>query len=62
MKKRKAEVATAKQQRDREGISLSNKDNDNYYSDMDDTDLVQEDNLNPVQGRNGGKGDEDNTN
>ena len=55
VERQKAEAATAKQQRDRKGISLSNKDDDNYYSNTDDTDLDQEDNLNPVQGRNGGR-------
>ena len=59
MERQKAEAATAKQQRDRKGISLSNKDDDNYYSNTDDTDLDQEDNLNPVQERNGGKGARD---
>lgn len=33
------EVAAVKQQRNRRGISLSNEDDDNYYSDIDDTDL-----------------------
>ena len=57
----KAEAAAAKRQRDRGGISLSNEDDDNYYSDTDDTDPDQEDNLNPVQGRNGGRRARDNT-
>ena len=61
MERQKAEAAAAKQQRDRRGISSSNEDDDNYYSDMDDTDPDQEDNLNPVQGRNGGRGAENDT-
>ena len=61
MKRRKAEATAIKQQRDRGGISSSNEDDDNYNSDMDDMDLDQEDNLNPVQGRNGGKTAGDNT-
>ena len=61
MERRKAEAAAAKQQSDRRGISLSNKDDDNHYSDMDDTDLDQEDNLNPIQGRNSGRRAENDT-
>ena len=61
VERRKAEAAAAKQQRDRRGISSSNEDDDNYYSDTDDTDPDQEDNLNPVQGRNGGRRARDNT-
>ena len=38
MERQKAEAAAVKRQRDREGISLSNKDDDNYYSHTDDTD------------------------
>ena len=48
VERRKAEAATAKRQRDRRGISLSNKDDDNYYSDMDNTDPNQKDNLNLI--------------
>ena len=55
MERRKAEAAAAKQQKDRGGINSSNEDDDNYYSDIDDTDRDQEDNFNPVQGRNGGR-------
>ena len=55
VERRKAEIAAAKQQRDRRGISSSNEDDDNYYSDTDDTDPDQENNLNPVQGRNSGR-------
>ena len=61
VERRKAEAAAAKRQRDRGGISSSNEDDDNYYIDKDDTDLDQEDNLTPVQGRNGGKRARDNT-
>lgn len=38
MKRQKAEAAAAKQQRDRKGISSFNKDDNNYYSDTNDTD------------------------
>ena len=55
------EAVAAKRQRDRGGISLSNEDDNNYYSDTDDTDPDQEDNFNPVQGRNGGRGAGDDT-
>ena len=48
VERRKAEEAAAKRQKDRGDISLSNEDDDNYYSNMDDTDLGQEDNLNPI--------------
>ena len=34
-------------------MSLSNEDDNNYYSDTDNTDPDQKDNLNLVQGRNG---------
>ena len=61
VERRKAEAAAAKRQRDRGGISSSNEDDDNYYSDTDDTDPDQEDNLNPIQGRNGGRGAGDDT-
>ena len=61
VKRRKAEATAAKRQRDRGGISLSNEDDDNYYNDTDDTDPDQEENLNPVQGRNGGSGAGDDT-
>ena len=61
VERRKAEAAAAKRQRDRGGISSSNEDDDNYYSDTDDTDPDQEDNLNPVQGRNDGREAGDNT-
>ena len=61
VERRKAEAAATKRQRDRRDISLSNKDNDNYYSDTDDTNPDQEDNLNPVQGCNGGRGAGDDT-
>lgn len=59
VKRQKAEATAAKRQRDRGGINLSNEDDDNYYSDTDNTDPDQEDNLNPVQGRNGGRGARD---
>ena len=39
VKRRKVEVAAAKQQRDKGGFNLSNEDNDNYYHDTNDTDL-----------------------
>ena len=55
VERRKAEAAAAKRQRDRRDISSSNEDDDNYYSNTDDTDTDQKDNLNPIQGRNGGK-------
>ena len=55
VERRKAEAAAVKRQRDKRGISSSNKDNDNYYNDTNDTDPDQENNLNPVQGRNVGK-------
>ena len=61
MKRRKAEETSAKRQKDRQSISLSNEDDDNYYNDTDDTDSDQEDNFNLVQGRNGGRGAGDNT-
>ena len=61
VERRKAEAAAAKQQRDRGGISSSNENDDNYYSDTDDTGPDQEDNLNLVQGRNGGRGAGDDT-
>ena len=48
VERRKAEAAAIKRQRDRRGISLFNKDDDNYYSDTDDTDPDQEDNFHPV--------------
>ena len=38
VERRKVEAAATKRQRDKEGISLSNEDDDNYYSDTDDTD------------------------
>lgn len=47
IEKRKAEAVAAKQQRDRGGISLSSE-NDEDYSDTDDTDPNQGDDLNPV--------------
>ena len=55
VERRKAEAEAAKQWRDRRGIGLSNEDDDNYYSDTDNTDPDQENNLNLVQGRNGGR-------
>ena len=48
VKRRKAEAVAAKWQSDREGNSLSNKNDDNYYSDTNDIDQDQEDNLNLV--------------
>lgn len=39
MEKRKTKAVAAKQQKNRGSISLSNKDDDNYYNDTDDTDL-----------------------
>ena len=53
VERQKAEAVAAKQQKDRGGISLSNKDDDNYYSNTDDTHPDQKNNLNPVQGHNG---------
>lgn len=61
MERQKAEVANTKQQGDTGGISSSNKDNDNYYSDTDGTNLDQKDNLNLVQSRNDGREVKDNT-
>ena len=62
MERQKAKVVAIKQQRDRRGISLFNDNDDNYYSDIDDMDLDQEDKLNLVQGRNGGRRAGDNMN
>ena len=39
MKRWKAEAITAKQQRDRRSIGSSNKDDDNYDSNIDNIDL-----------------------
>lgn len=39
MEKWKTKAVAAKQQKDRGSISLSNKNNDNYYNDTDDMDL-----------------------
>lgn len=41
--------------------SSSNKDDDNYYSDMDDTDSDKKNNFNLIQERNSGRRAEDNT-
>ena len=60
VKKQKVEAAAAKQQKDRGNIGSSNEYDNNYYSDMNDTDPDQEDNLNPVSGCNGGKRAENN--
>ena len=38
MKRQKVETAAVKRQRDRGSISSSNKDDDNYYSNTNDTD------------------------
>ena len=38
VERRKTDTAATKQQRDKGGISLSNEDDDNYYSDTDDMD------------------------
>ena len=48
MKTWKAKVTAAKQQKDRRCINSSNKDDNNYYINMDDTDPDQKDNLNLV--------------
>lgn len=61
IKRRQAKAAATKRQRDRRDISLSNEDDDNYYSNMDDTDPDKKDNLNPLQGRNDGRRARDNT-
>ena len=58
----KTEAAATKQQKDRGGISSSNKNDNNYYSDTNDTNSDQENNLNPGQGRNSGRGAGDDTN
>ena len=55
VERRKAEAVAAKQQKDRRGISSFNENDDNYYSDTDNMDPDQEDNLNPVQGCNGSR-------
>ena len=62
VERRKAEVAAAKQQRDKRNISSFNENDDNYYSDTDDTDPDQKDNLNPIQNRNSGRKAGDDTN
>ena len=61
MKRQKAEAVAAKQQKDRGGINSFNEDDDNHYSDTDDADPDQEDNLNLVQGCNNGREVGDNT-
>ena len=48
MERRKAEAAAAKLQRDREGINSVNKNDDNYYSNIDYINPDQENNLNSV--------------
>ena len=55
VERRKAEAIVAKQQKEKEGIRSFNEDDNNYYSDINDTDPDQENNLNLVQGCNIGK-------
>ena len=53
MERQKVEVIAVKQQKNRGDISLSNENDDNYYSDIDNRNPDQKDKLNLVQGRNG---------
>ena len=55
VERQKVEAVATKLQKDRGDISSSNENDNSYYSDTDDIDLDQEDNLNPVQGHNGDK-------
>ena len=48
VERQKAEAATAKKYKNRKSINLPNKDDDNYYNDIDNTNPDQEDNLNLV--------------
>ena len=61
VERQKAEAIAAKRQKNRRDISLSNEKNDKFYSNTDDMDPNQKNNLNQVQGHNGGKGAEDDT-
>ena len=55
MKSRETEALATKQQRNRRDISLSNNNNDNYYSNTDNINPDQEDNFNLIQDRNSGR-------